>query len=57
MQIKKKTNRIIFHFIYLKQKLVEWLSTMKLIGLNKTALKYWKKKLDLYGVNFDDPLK
>ena len=52
----RQTNRIIFQLIYLLQKLVEWLSTMKLIVLNKTALKNWKK-LDLYSVSFDGPLK
>ena len=50
---KQQTNRIIILFIYLLQKLVERLSTMKLVVSNKTAL----KKLDSYGVNFDGPLK
>lgn len=50
---KQQTNRIIFHFIYLLQKLVERLNTMKLVVSNKTAL----KKLDSYGVNFDALLK
>ena len=52
-KIKQQTNRIIILFIYLLQKLVERLSTMKLVVSNKTAL----KKLDSYGVNFDGPLK
>lgn len=50
---KQQTNRIIFYFIYLLQKLVERLNTMKLVVSNKTAL----KKLDSYGVNFDALLK